>query len=63
VAGPRRTRPPTAPAGRGGGASVSAAGWGWLAVTTILAAYAAAGWAIGRTPPDKFDITTDTEDQ
>jgi hypothetical protein len=41
---------------------VSAAGWGWLAVTGVLAAYAAAGWAVSRTPPDRFDITTDRED-
>jgi hypothetical protein len=30
-----------------------------VAVTTILAAYAAAGWAVTRTPPDKFDTFTD----
>jgi hypothetical protein len=40
---------------------VSAPWWGWLAVTTILAAYAAAGWAVGRTPPDKFDTFTDCD--
>jgi hypothetical protein len=42
---------------------VSAAGWGWLAVTGVLAAFAAAGWAVSRTPPDRFDTFTDTEDQ
>jgi hypothetical protein len=40
---------------------VSAPWWGWLAVTGVLAAYAAAGWAVSRTPPDRFDTSTDRD--